>query len=66
MLQFFEPSIKVFAEAKDDIFLFVFMYTLKKIPSKVNFLIVGGYDRKAILEFKIFDFLNKNANEPGV
>ena len=41
--------IKVIIEAKYGTFFF--MCVLKKIPSKLNFLIVEGEDRKAILEF---------------
>ena len=42
--------IKVIIEAKYGTFFF-FMCVLKKIPPKLNFLIVEGEDRKAILEF---------------
>ena len=43
--------IKVIIEAKYGTFFFFFSCVLKKIPPKLNFLIVEGEDRKAILEF---------------
>ena len=43
MLQCFEPSTKINAEAKYDILFFIFMDALKKkIRSKLYFLIVWG------------------------
>ena len=52
ILQCFGTSIKVIAEVKYDTFFFAFMILLmKKIASKLNFMIAGGKGRKDLLEF---------------
>ena len=46
-----ECSLKSLLRPNMAPFFFFFMCVLKKIPPKLNFLIVEGEDRKAILEF---------------